>query len=516
MSESLPTTNDKWQTPIDIQEALAKEGGVEKASPELIESIRNKPLRMPHGLEQRHIEFIEQGSDNHHYLDISGAEANSGGKYNTHILSRPNPSKAALLEEFLHGTQNSLGMVTTLNTEYNEFHVKDFMVRHQRLLGLGEEDVARLRMKRDTEIYSEVGNDNYLKALEEKANRRQQYGLVSADLAHSSVSHGMNAAGFVADISNKDYTGATVNAASMAAETRVGSSLLSEGIEKLGLTATFKYLAHAAPIVASVMAYRSMKEEEAKFLAAGRPDLAEAAYQVGKAEITAGVLGGWTAAAGREITRNLYIEVGGIEYTALAHSGEVQVAKGVASLATNIVSSKPVSEVLPTTHGSMAQGTDDMGDRSEIKRIAVERTGLPASDPRNDIQTLLNENKWRPMGHLLILADGTVQGPEQGAIPFGSNPRIAAGKNGETFGVMYAGQGAMNDAQTNAFAQVADHLIQLRTQDGLHSPLEVIAGSTRTAEILNLPTPRGPLQSTEPPQTTPQIQRRQTNSIGGL
>ena len=50
------------------------------------------------------------------------------------------------------------------------------------------------------------------KALEEKANRRQQYGLVSADLAHSSVSHGMNAAGSVADISNKDYTGATVNA----------------------------------------------------------------------------------------------------------------------------------------------------------------------------------------------------------------------------------------------------------------------------------------------------------------
>ena len=73
----------------------------------------------------------------------------------------------------------------------------------------------------------------------------------------------------------------------------------------------------------------------------------------------------------------------------------------------------------------MAPGADEMGSRSEINRIAIERTGLIANDPRNDIQTLLNENKWRPMGHLLILADGTVQGPEQGAIPYGSNPRIA-------------------------------------------------------------------------------------------
>lgn len=30
-----------------------------------------------------------------------------------------------------------------------ETHVKDFMIRHQRMLGLGDEDIARLRTLRD-------------------------------------------------------------------------------------------------------------------------------------------------------------------------------------------------------------------------------------------------------------------------------------------------------------------------------------------------------------------------------
>ena len=176
----------------------------------------------------------------------------------------------------------------------------------------------------------------------------------------------------------------------------------------------------------------------------------------------------------------------------------------------------PIEQVLPSSHRSMAPGADEMGSRSEIKRIAVERTGLIASDPRNDIQTLLNENKWRPMGHLLILADGTVQGPEQGAIPFENNPRIAAGKNGETLGVMYAGQGEMNHAQAANLAKVSDSLRNMRFQEGLPKDIEIIAGSTGTAEILNLPTPRGPLASTAPVQPTPQLQHKQSNGMGGL
>ena len=54
-----------------------------------------------------------------------------------------------MLEEFLHGTQNRLGLVERLGREGAEFHVKDFMIRHASLLGLGDEDIALLIQLRD-------------------------------------------------------------------------------------------------------------------------------------------------------------------------------------------------------------------------------------------------------------------------------------------------------------------------------------------------------------------------------
>ena len=54
------------------------------------------------------------------------------------ILLRENPSKAAALEEFLHGTQTRLGIVERLGIAGAEEHVADFMARHSRLLGLGK------------------------------------------------------------------------------------------------------------------------------------------------------------------------------------------------------------------------------------------------------------------------------------------------------------------------------------------------------------------------------------------
>lgn len=74
-----------------------------------------------------------------------GAEANVGGPSMNHILLRENPSKAAVLEEFLHGTQQRLGLVERLGASGAEAHVKDFMIRHSKALGLMNEDVARLR-----------------------------------------------------------------------------------------------------------------------------------------------------------------------------------------------------------------------------------------------------------------------------------------------------------------------------------------------------------------------------------
>lgn len=66
-----------------------------------------------------------------------------------HILLRPNPSKAAILEQFLHGTQHQIGIITELGRAGAESHVKDFMIRHQRLLGLGDEDIEILKTIKD-------------------------------------------------------------------------------------------------------------------------------------------------------------------------------------------------------------------------------------------------------------------------------------------------------------------------------------------------------------------------------
>ena len=76
--------------------------------------------------------------------------ASVGGENMEHILVKDPPSKAALLEEFLHGTQHKLGMVKGLgDVAFAEWHVKDFMVRHQKILGLGEADVAILQVSRE-------------------------------------------------------------------------------------------------------------------------------------------------------------------------------------------------------------------------------------------------------------------------------------------------------------------------------------------------------------------------------
>ncbi|WP_252495516.1 hypothetical protein, partial [Escherichia coli] len=57
-----------------------------------------------------------------------------------------------ILEEFLHGTQEKLGIAEKLG-RYGlgsaETHVKDFMIRHKKMLGLSDEDVAILKILKD-------------------------------------------------------------------------------------------------------------------------------------------------------------------------------------------------------------------------------------------------------------------------------------------------------------------------------------------------------------------------------
>jgi uncharacterized protein YukE len=113
--------------------------GVEKASPELIEAVAAR----------RSVTMATEGTEELRYLNAVGAEANVGGETMTHIILRENPSKAAVLEEFLHGTQHKLGIIDRLGQAGAEAHVKDFMIRYKGLLGLGEEDVAILQILKD-------------------------------------------------------------------------------------------------------------------------------------------------------------------------------------------------------------------------------------------------------------------------------------------------------------------------------------------------------------------------------
>ncbi|MDR4891626.1 MULTISPECIES: hypothetical protein [unclassified Chryseobacterium] len=130
---------------------LFREGmeGVEKASKQLINNISKKRI----------VKIAQEGTDDFRYLEWMGAEANVGGEDLKHILLKNNPSKAAVLEEFLHGTQKNIKIIeNTSDIAYAEYHVKDFMIRHQRLLGLIEEDIEILKILRDRdyEVYKNI------------------------------------------------------------------------------------------------------------------------------------------------------------------------------------------------------------------------------------------------------------------------------------------------------------------------------------------------------------------------
>lgn len=57
-------------------------------------------------------------------------------------------------------TQQKLGIIDRIEAQGAEVHVKDFMIRHQNLLGLGQEDVNILRVlrDRDTELFNQMNN----------------------------------------------------------------------------------------------------------------------------------------------------------------------------------------------------------------------------------------------------------------------------------------------------------------------------------------------------------------------
>lgn len=135
---------------------LMHEGfGIEKASEELILSVSMK----------RDVMIVKEGSDEFRYLTNLNAEGVAQGAKNTQILLKEQASKITVLEEFLHGTQNRLGIIDgkigVSSTNYAEWHVKDFMIRHQKMLGIGAEDVKILMQER--EVYLQWLNNSLVR-----------------------------------------------------------------------------------------------------------------------------------------------------------------------------------------------------------------------------------------------------------------------------------------------------------------------------------------------------------------
>ncbi len=109
--------------------------GHARVSPEFLKQVLAKG---------RQVEFALEGSDELRYLDSRSANANVGGPKLTHILLREEARSIEVWEEFLHGTQSRCGVIDRLGHEDAEIHVKEFMIRHHRLLGLRDDDVALL------------------------------------------------------------------------------------------------------------------------------------------------------------------------------------------------------------------------------------------------------------------------------------------------------------------------------------------------------------------------------------
>ncbi|HIC89451.1 MAG TPA: hypothetical protein EYP04_08620 [Anaerolineae bacterium] len=77
------------------------------------------------------------------YLDMR--KANSATFLNRDLLLRPDARKVEMLEEYLHNVQRKIGLTGKLTPRELEVHVKHFMLRHSRLLGICVADQQWLR-----------------------------------------------------------------------------------------------------------------------------------------------------------------------------------------------------------------------------------------------------------------------------------------------------------------------------------------------------------------------------------
>lgn len=113
------------------------------AAKELLQSIENKG---------KTIIFAVPGSDEAKLLDYFGANASVNTNNIDHMIVKPDVRKIEILEEFLHGIQHKLGIIDRLGNYGSEIQVKDFMIRHQKILGLSNNDIKALIIMKNSYI----------------------------------------------------------------------------------------------------------------------------------------------------------------------------------------------------------------------------------------------------------------------------------------------------------------------------------------------------------------------------
>jgi len=134
-----------------IQELPAERRCLERAFKGLIASIQQRqPPAAGTALQitrsrNRRVTFAAPGSDELRFLKRCRANASVGGEQYTDILLQKDARKVEVLEEFLHGTQYAMGIIQSHGIPYAEIHVKRFMLRHKRWLGISDADAIILR-----------------------------------------------------------------------------------------------------------------------------------------------------------------------------------------------------------------------------------------------------------------------------------------------------------------------------------------------------------------------------------
>jgi len=111
-----------------------------KVSSELLDAMRAKG---------REFDIAAPGSFHFNRFENLGIEAS---ELDGLIRLKQDSPKIAALEEFLHGTQRQIPSMLQLPREILEIDVKDFMIRHSKLLGLTANDIKVLESLKETEI----------------------------------------------------------------------------------------------------------------------------------------------------------------------------------------------------------------------------------------------------------------------------------------------------------------------------------------------------------------------------